>query len=56
MVAIQRDIANEGRVVMVGRDIGTVVLRAQAVMRKCAELPERGHRREDVSSTPGIPH
>ena len=26
MVAIQRDIANEGRVVMVGRDIGTVVL------------------------------
>ncbi len=26
MVAIQREIANEGRVVMVGRDIGTVVL------------------------------
>ncbi len=26
MVAIQRDIAGEGRVVMVGRDIGTVVL------------------------------
>ena len=45
MVAIQREIANEGRVVMVGRDIGTVVLPDAPLKAYLDASPEERARR-----------
>ena len=45
LVAIQREIANEGRVVMVGRDIGTVVLPDAPLKAYLDASPEERARR-----------
>ena len=54
MVAQQRDLASKGRVVMVGRDIGTVVLpKADRKVFLTASAGERARRREEELASRG---
>ena len=55
MVILQRAIGNQGQVVMIGRDIGTIVLPdAKIKVYLTASVEERAHRRYSEMETLGI--